>query len=124
MQRRRARRRRQGFTLIEIMVVLVIMGAVASAVGFSVITSLKRSREKDAGTRARTIQSAVVAYLMDHPGACPTVDDMLKDDILDRTTNAKDPWDHAYLIECEGSVVHVHSSGDDGQAGTEDDIGF
>ena len=124
MQRRRTRRRPQGFTLVEVMVVLVILSALASAVGFAVVANLKRSREKDAGMRARTIQSAAVAYLMDHPGACPTVDDMLEDDILDRTTNAKDPWDHAYAIECDGSAVHVHSSGDDEQAGTADDIGF
>jgi general secretion pathway protein G len=118
------KRSRAGMTLIEIMVVLVIMSAIASAVGFAVVAKLRQARKHDASSRARTIQSGAVAYIMERPGDCPGVSDLLKADILDRTTNSKDPWEHDYLIECDGNTVHVRSSGEDGQPGTEDDVGF
>jgi general secretion pathway protein G len=111
-------------TLIEILVVLVIMGAIASAVGFSVMKSLERSRVQDTKTRARTIQSGAVAYQMDHPGECPEIADLLGADILDKTTDHDDGWGRPFAIDCEGTTVHVWSRGSDGQQGTEDDVGF
>ena len=121
MQRRK---RREGMTLIEIMVVLVIMSAIASLVGFAVVRNLKTSRIHEAEAGTRIVQGAVTQYFFEHAGDCPVVDDLLKAEFLDRTTKTKDPWDHDYIIECEGNTVHVHSNGEDGQSGTEDDIGF
>src|SRR5262245_54189962 len=117
-------RRREGMTLIEIMVVLVIMAAIASAVGFAVISSLRKARKRETETRARTIQNAVVAYLTDNPAECPTIPDLLQDDILDKTTDQRDAWGHDFTIACDGSTVHVRSGGEDGQMGNGDDVGF
>lgn len=118
------RRRRAGMTLIEILVVLVIMSAIASAVGFAVVKNLERSRIQDTKTRARTIQAAVAAYLMDNIGKCPNVDDLVRADILDSTTDHRDAWGRPFVIECEGTTIHVKSTGSDGQPGTVDDLGF
>jgi general secretion pathway protein G len=117
-------RRREGMTLIEIMVVLLIMSAIASAVGFAVISNLRKAHERETATRARTIQTAVIAYVAEKPAECPTMQDLLQDEILDKTTDHRDAWGHAFTIECDGSTAHVRSSGQDGQMGTGDDIGF
>lgn len=118
------RRRRAGMTLIEILVVLVIMGAIASAVGFSVLKSLDQSRIQNTKTRARTMQAAVVGYKLEHAADCPDVDDLQQADILDSTTDHNDAWGRAFTIECEASTIHVWSAGPDGALGTADDIGF
>jgi len=121
---KRNRLSRAGMTLIEILVVLVIMGGIASAVGLSVLKSLDQSRVRDTETRARTLQTASVAYLMDHPGQCPSVEDLEDSDILDPTTDHNDGWGRAFTIECEASIIHVHSRGPDGEQETDDDVGF
>jgi general secretion pathway protein G len=118
------RRRRAGMTLIEILVVLVIMGSIASAVAFSVLKSLNQSRIQNTKTRARTIQAAVVAYKLEHGADCPDVAALQKTDILDSTTDHNDAWSRAFTIECTASTIHVWSAGPDGATGTEDDIGF
>lgn len=123
MERRRCRRR-AGMTLVEMLVVLVIMGAIASAVGLSVLQSLEKSRVQDTKTRARTIQSGAVAYQMDHPADCPEMLDLVKADILDRTTDHNDGWGRPFTIVCDSTTIHVWSRGHDGEQGTEDDVGF
>lgn len=61
---------------------------------------------------------------MDEGGDCPTVEDLARADILDKTTDPNDGWGHPFAIECEENLVHVRSSGADGALGTEDDLGF
>src|SRR5262245_58104319 len=121
---RRTRRRRMGMTLIEVMAVMVIMAAMASAVAIGIMKYLEDARRRETQTRARAIQSGALAYLMDSPGECPSVEELARRNILDRTTDARDGWGHAFSIECEDETIHVRSSGKDGQAGTEDDVGF
>lgn len=121
---KRYRRRRAGMTLIEILVVLVIMAAIASAVGVAVLKSLDQSRVRNTETRARTLQSAAVAYLVDHPGECPDVEDLEESEILDPTTDHNDGWGRQFSIECEESTIHVRSRGPDGEQETDDDVGF
>lgn len=117
-------RSRQGMTLIEVMVVLVIIAMLAAATGFSVMKSLERARIEETKARARTIQSAVVHYLMDHPAMCPAASELERGDILDSTTDPNDAWGRPFEIECDEATVHVNSSGSDGQSGTADDVGF
>ena len=121
---KRRRLRREGMTLIEILVVLVIMAAMASAVGYAMISYIDSAHKRESETRARTLQSASIAYLLESPGECPSVDDLLERDIIDKTTNHKDGWGRPFSIDCEGSTVHVRSGGKDGELGTSDDVGF
>jgi len=120
----RSRKRRAGMTLIEILVVLVIMGAIASAIGVSVLKALENARIQNTKTRARTLQGAVIAYRMEHPSVCPDLDDLVKADVVDTTTDHNDGWGRPFSIECEATSVHVWSAGSDGERETQDDIGF
>lgn len=127
MQNVRARRRHArnaGFSLMEIMVVLAIIGALASAVGIAVIKHLRESRIRDTKIRARTIQNAVTNYMMGETGDCPTVTELLAAGDLDSTKEVTDAWGNDFTIECDPTAIHVRSTGPDEQAGTDDDVGF
>jgi general secretion pathway protein G len=124
MSRSKRSRRRAGVTLIEIMVVLVIMSLIASGVGVMVIKMMDRARIDATNTRARTIQQVAMQYLLDKPSECPNVDALLRENMLDATTDPRDGWSHPFNIGCEGTAVHVRSAGSDGEFGTQDDLGF
>jgi prepilin-type N-terminal cleavage/methylation domain-containing protein len=111
-------------TLIELMVVMVIMAAMAAAAAVGLMRSWNTARKHDTATRARTIQAAATAHLLEEGGECPTVEDLARANILDSTTEHSDGWGQAFTIECEETAVHVRSPGPDGTLGTEDDIGF
>jgi type II secretory pathway pseudopilin PulG len=106
------------------MVVLVIMAAMAAAVAIGVISSWTTARKRDTAARARTIQSAVTAYFLNDGEGCPTVEDLDRADLLEKTTEHTDSWGNDFKIDCEDTTVHVHSPGPDEALGTEDDIGF
>ena len=109
-------------TLLEIMVVVMIIAAIASAVGISVLHSWAIAQQRDTEARARTIQSAATAHLLEG-GDCPSLGD-LEEERLDPTTKHTDAWGHDFSIECDGNVIHVWSPGKDGERGTDDDVGF
>ncbi len=112
-----------GMTLIEIMVVVIIMGLIASAVGFGVFRFLAKAKINTAQQEVAQIRSAVQIYQNDHPDQCPTVDQMKEDGQLDRNASSNDPWGHAFTIGCDGENITVVSAGPDGHPGSADDIG-
>jgi general secretion pathway protein G len=116
------RRARAGMTLIEIMVVVIIMGLIASAVGIGVFNALKKAKVKQTEQAIDVIRSAVRLYDNDHPGQCPTIDQLRADGTLDSSKSANDSWGHQFRINCEGGDVAVTSDGPDGHQGTDDDI--
>lgn len=123
---RRAMRRlagsaQRGMTLIEIMIVVVIMGMIASAVGIAVFNQLKEARVKTAEQEARTISNAVELWQTDHSG-CPTMAQLKSDGKINRNARDRDPWDNEYVISCENNEVTVHSKGPDGVDGNDDDV--
>ena len=124
--RRRARRpsrAREGMTLVEIMIVVIIMALIATAVGVAVLPRLKRARIDSTKADAQTVRSAVQMYLGDHPGGeCPSIEKLVEDGQLDRSKRTSDAWDRPFQIECEGDDVTVVSPGPDGQLGSDDDI--
>lgn len=112
---------RRGMTLVEIMVVVIIMAMIATAVGFAVLPNLNKAKVDSTRTDAQTIRSAVELYLTSST-SCPSVEDLVRERILNSSTKTKDAWDHDFVIECNGNDITVSSNGPDGQAGSEDDI--
>lgn len=122
--RRRARRlRREGMTLVEIMIVVIIMAMIAAAVGVAVLPRLNEARIEQARTDAQSVRGAVEMYLASNPSAdCPSVQELVDERILNASSRTRDPWDNEFSIECEGEDILVVSGGPDGQMGTEDDV--
>lgn len=119
--RRVSRAAQRGMTLIEIMIVVVIMGMIASAVGIAVFNQLKEARIKTAEQECRTIANAVELWQTDHSG-CPTMAQLKSDGKINRNARDRDPWDNDYVISCDNGEVTVHSKGPDGTDGNDDDV--
>lgn len=117
----RKRRRQQAMTLVEIMAVLVIIGLVATMVGVAVLPTIEKGKIKATRADAKAIAAAAQMYLMDNDN-CPTVEDLVSEQILDKSKKTKDAWDNDFVIECEDGEIIAISSGPDKQMGTEDDI--
>ena len=119
---RRAKRRREGMTLIEIMIVVGIIAMIAGGVAVALLPNLQKAKIKTTMTDAQALRSAVILYLSDNGKGCPTVNDLTEGRYLDSSKRTVDAWNNEFTIGCDDGDVLVSSAGPDGQAGTDDDI--
>ncbi len=133
----------KGFTLLEMLVVLVIIALIVGLVGPRLFTRVDYSRVDTAETQIRMLRGALETFRLD-VGRFPTQEEGL--DILyyppsnDRIRTRwrgpyldepppEDPWGNAYLYELPGRSLPfaLYSFGADGQRGGEGvdaDIGY
>ena len=129
-------RRQSGFTLIEVIVVLVILGILASIVAPNVIGNVDKSRVVKAKQDIRAIESALQMYRVDN-FRYPTTDQGLqalveKPSSGDEAKNwqkggyipklPKDPWqnDYQYISPGENGDFDLYTLGADGRPGGEE----
>ena len=108
-------RSRRAFSLIEVMVVIVILGLLATAVVLSVDGYLDRAKINRAKSDISTIVSAIEIYKLNN-GHVPRMDEGL--DKLPLKTR-KDPWGRKYEYRTPGATepYEVFSLGADGAEG-------
>ena len=114
--------RREGMTLIEIMIVITIFAMIAGGVAVALLPRLEEARIKSTKTDAQALRSAVMLYVADNPRGCPTVDDLVSERYLDGSRRTADAWDTDFQISCEDGDIAVVSAGPDLEFNTEDDI--
>jgi general secretion pathway protein G len=121
--------RQGGFTLIEIMVVIVILGLLATIVAPNVWSVSETAKEKKAQTDVKAIYEAARMYMLTHTGVreIPNLETLTtRDDkgVVAIEMSSKDPWGNDYEIRPgdHPGEFEVVSAGKDGQMGTEDDI--
>ncbi len=129
MQETRTEKRRNsrtGFTLIEILLVVVIIGMLAGIAAVSVPRNMRRAREAKAAADISAISMAIQTYYMDK-GKYPSGLDLLAqgDDPYLEKGIPPDPWNNPYQYAYPGShkplKFDLYSYGEDGvQSG--DDI--
>ena len=112
----------RGFSLIEIMVVIVIIALLAGLVGISVAGYTDRARVTKAKADLATIAGAVKSYYGDH-GRYPDASEglsILVPEYLEQVV--KDPWGGEYQYEYpgQGGAFDVICFGADGREGGED----
>ncbi|BAL94146.1 type II secretion system major pseudopilin GspG [Rubrivivax gelatinosus] len=128
-----SRSRRRGFTLIELMVVLVILGVLAALIVPNVLNRADDARVTAARTDIHNLMQALKLYKLDNQ-RFPTTEQGL-DALVHKPTAApqppnwkpyldklpNDPWGHAYQYLNPGvkGEIDVFSYGADGQAGGE-----
>ena len=121
-QRLARRKRREGFTLIEIMIVMIILATLATGVAVAVLPRLEDARIKSTKVDAQALRSAIMLYVADNPRGCPTVEDLVTERYLDGSKRTADAWDTEFQVTCEEGDIVVVSAGPDLQFNTEDDI--
>jgi general secretion pathway protein G len=116
----------RGFTLLEIMIVLAIIGLIAGGVGVTLFQKFKKAQVQIAKTRVGEVSKSVKQYMLENNSNCPKgIDDLVAQKYLEKS-NAKDPWAKEFGFKCPGTnetdSADVTSSGPDKQEGTADDI--
>lgn len=122
-----AAQRRQGFSLAELMVVIVILGLLATVVVPNVWSYFAKANTTVAKTEIASIVQAVDNYRMNNSGQLPqSLDELIAEDangqkMLDYDETPIDPWNNPYVYEPghDGNDFNVISYGKDGQPGGE-----
>lgn len=128
-RRELARRRNQGgFTLIEVMVVVVILAILATVVVPRIMDRPDQARVTKARQDIRAVESALNLYRLDN-FRYPNTDEgleILVPKYLDRLP--EDPWGNAYYYLSPGQngefdVYSLGADGAEGGEGVDEDIG-
>jgi general secretion pathway protein G len=123
--------RRQGFTLLELLVVMVIIGLLASFVAPRYFDQVGKSESKAARAQLVALGAALASYRLD-TGQFPATEQGLQALVEAPTGEAKwsgpylskavpaDPWGRPYAYRAPGSAgrdYDLGTLGKDGQAG-------
>ena len=132
-------KRHSGFSLIEIMVVLLIIGILASMVAPQILGNQEEAQLKKAAVDIQQLESALEMYKLksnrfptteqglDALVSAPTLDPIPRnypaDGYIKRLPD--DPWGNPYVLISPGEMgtIDIFSNGPDGEPGTDDDIG-
>jgi len=130
-------RKHAGFSLIEIMVVVVIIGLLAAAIGPQVIGALGQAQGTQVQSDFKAIETALKMYKLDNfvypssdqglealvsaPESDPIPKNWRKDGYLPELPS--DPWgnEYLYLSPAEGKPYEIYTLGADGVRGGVDE---
>lgn len=134
MQRNLRRRRRAGFTLMEVLLVLAILVILGSLVGIAFTRVQKDSYSKAAQVQINAFKSGLQLYFRDHGTYPQNLEDlrnapggdntMWKGPYLEENIPS-DPWGRPYQYqivqdEYQQDTYEITSLGPDGQPGNDD----
>jgi general secretion pathway protein G len=134
--RQHTARNQRGFTLIEIMVVVIIIGLLAAVVVPNFLGNVDKARVTKAKQDIQAIETALTMYKLDnfnYPNGeaglkalvekpnDPNVKNWRPGGYLEHGRLPKDPWGNEYLYQYPGTHgdVDIYSLGADGQPGGE-----
>ena len=102
-------RAKEGFTLIEILIVVAIIGLIASLIAPNLLGRFERSKEEIAKAQVEMLSSGIQAFVLD-VGRCPSSltelisssDPMWRGPYLSKKEIPFDPWRREYQYKCPG----------------------
>ncbi|WP_371375868.1 type II secretion system major pseudopilin GspG [Thalassotalea aquiviva] len=129
----------KGFTLLEVMVVIVILGILGSMVVPNLIGNLDKANIQKAISDVSALEGAMIRYKTDNY-QFPTTDQGLEALVEETDIEPlprrfldggyinrlpEDPWGNEYILLSPGEMgkFDIFSAGADGEPGTDDDIG-
>ncbi|WP_354623164.1 type II secretion system major pseudopilin GspG [Psychromonas sp. MME2] len=129
----------KGFTLLEIMVVIVILGVLASMVVPNLMGNKDKADRQKVISDVIALENALDMYRLDNsvyptteqglealrekPTSSPEPRNYREDGYIKRLP--QDPWGNDYILNSPGEngKIDILSVGPDGEEGTDDDIG-
>ena len=134
MPKRQSTQNERGFSLIELLIVMVILGLLASLVAPRLIGKLGKAEQQTAKTQIEMLMTALDAYRLDM-GHYPTQQEGGLEALVNNPGSDKwagpylkkgvplDPWDRAYEYRHPGEhgEVDLYSYGADNQPGGNDE---
>ncbi len=125
---------RKGFSLIEIMIVIIILGLLASLVMPNLIGQSEEAKKKLVCIQMQSIADALKTFKLQN-GTYPTTEEGLEaliknpdpdkyksfpaNGFLDTKSAPLDPWKHPYIYVNNGGEFDLISLGADGKEGGE-----
>ncbi len=127
--------RKKGFTLIELMIVIVILGLLAALVAPKFLKRGEEAKVTVTQTQMKSIEQALKLYKADN-SFYPTTSQGLKALVKKPETEPipknwkgpymdavpKDAWGNNFVYVSDGKTFTLISPGPDGEEGTSDDI--
>ena len=119
IRKKRRRRADEGFTLVELMVVLVILGLLATIVIINVVPAVDKASETRAKADIEMIDQAVQRFYLDNR-RYPTTEEGLASLQPYLRRASQDPWNRPYTYAApgpNGRPYAITTLGADGRAG-------
>lgn len=124
---KRKRKASRGFSLIELMLVVTILGVLGLIVSTQIFPNLFRAQKQVAITNLELLKDAVEHYRMENKLKLPpTLDELLLPNenhlnrpYLDKEDYLYDPWGNPYEYNIMGNDFEIISYGADGLEGGE-----
>jgi general secretion pathway protein G len=96
-----------GFTLVELMIVMAIIGVLAMVAVPSYISAIKHAREAVLKEDLHTLRAAIDSYTMDKQKAPQSLDDLTQDGYI--KTIPEDPMTHSNTTWVTDTSDSMHS---------------
>jgi general secretion pathway protein G len=115
-----------GFTLIEILVVVIIIGFIASLIAPNIMGRFERSKEEIAKAQVDMLSSGVMSFKVDMNRYPANLGELIQSKeskwrgpYLSKQTLPQDPWDRDYVYKAPGEhgAFDLYSLGPDGILG-------
>ncbi len=121
--------RQSGFTLIEILVVMAIIGMLAVMVAPSIFNQQAGAQRDAALTQIASLETALDAYRLDVGQYPDSLEGLVENDSDRAAWNGpylrrdlpQDPWGNDYVYDSDGRSFTLLSYGPDGERGGEGD---
>ena len=136
MQRRGLPMRAAGFTLIEMIAVLVLIGIVMTIVGGKVMQNFQSGEYKAGVAGVKSLEMKVQAYMLDNGGAPQSLNDLVArpgnasnwNGPYAKESDLKDPFQHPYQYKSPGDhgdfdIIFLCKDGAAGGDGLNKDYG-